>query len=435
MKEIPINLFATVRRRSKRLASWIPTDLVGVAGFVALAIVVLAVVDVSSPLIRAAIGFPLLFFAPGYVTVSTLFPRSSSAQEVATEDRLLIRQVVSMTDIERVALSFGLSVALLPLLALGIAATPWGYTGPVVVTTVSCFSLFGAGLAAIRRSVVPPADRYEIEFGRRLEGVYVAIFGVESSLHVAVNVVLVLAVVLSLTTAGYAFISPQEGEQYTSLQLLTENESGELVASGYPSESELGESFPFVIAVENQEDRDINYTVVVQEQRLEDGDVVERTELRRIDAGVSEGATEYYERNVTPASGEGSARISVLLYTDGVPETPTHENAYRHAYFWTTVTESDGSDSEAGDSGSDSEVADSGDDSSEEDDDPFDDLFGDDDESESDDDEGEPDDSDETDDEGESDDENETDEGTGDGDDETEPIDDGSGDGGNETDG
>ncbi|WP_226007311.1 DUF1616 domain-containing protein [Natrinema salinisoli] len=414
------HLFAAVRRRSKRLVTGVPTDLVGVAGFVAIAIVVLTVVDVSSPLLRATIGLPLLVFAPGYVTVSALFPRSSSAQEVAAEDRLLIRQAVSVTDSERVALSFGVSLALLPLLALLIAATPWGYTGPVVITTVGCFTLFGAGFAAIRRSVVPPADRYGIALGRRLEGVHAAIFGVESSLHVAVNVALVLAVVLSLATAGYAFVSPQQGEQYTNLQLLTETDSDELVASGYPSEIEPGESIPFVIAVDNREDRDMNYTVVVQEQRLEDGDVVDRTELRRMDRQVSENATGHYEQNVTPTADEGTVRVSVMLFRDGVPETPTHENAYRHAFFWTTVTEADGSPSEADDPGDDSEPGDSGSDSESSDSegnssDDDDGLFGDDDdESESDD---------------ETDDGNETIDGG------NETTDDGSGAGANETDG
>lgn len=372
MKDFLIQPFAAVRRRSKRLVTGVPTDLVGVAGFVVIATVLVTVVDVSSPLIRAAIGLPLLFFVPGYVTVSALFPRRSPARDATADGRLLPRQAVAMSDVERAALSFGVSFALLPLLALVVAATPWGYTGPVVVATVACFAVIGAGVAAVRRLSVPAADRYSVAFDRRLEAARAAIFDAESSLLVAVNVALVLAVVLALTTAGYAFVSPQDGEQYTSLRLLTENESGELVASGYPSEIESGESIPLVIGVENREDRSLNYTVVVQEQRLENDSVVERTELQRFSRRVGEGATEYADRNVTPTADEGTVRISVLLYADGVPETPTHENAYRHAYFWTTVTESERTLPED-DAGTD----DAGDDD-EEGDDPFDDLFDDD---------------------------------------------------------
>ncbi|MDS0475118.1 DUF1616 domain-containing protein [Natrinema sp. 1APR25-10V2] len=367
MKGLPVQPFAAVRRRSKRLVAGIPIDLVGVAGFAVIAVGLLAVADVSSPLVRATVGFPLLFFVPGYVTVSTLFPRTSTAAGGTTDDRLLIRQTTGITATERAALSFGLSFALLPLLALVIAATPWGYTGPVVVSTVAGFGLVGSGLATVRRLSVPPADRYRIDFDRRLEAVRTAIFGAQSSLHVAANVVLVLAVVLALTTAGYAFVAPQDDEQYTSLRLLTETDSGELVASGYPSEIEPGESVPLVVAVENREEADRNYTVVVQQQRLQDGEVIERTELQRFSGEVTVGSTAYAERNVTPTADEGPVRISVLLYADGVPETPTHENAYRYTHVWTNVTEPD--DTDTGDSadGTGGED-DSGDD-------PFDDLF------------------------------------------------------------
>lgn len=372
MKDFLIQPFAAVRRRSKRLVTGIPTDLVGVAGFVVIATVLVTVVDVSSSLMRAAIGLPLLFFVPGYVTVSALFPRRSPARDATAGSRLLPRQAVAVSDVERAALSFGVSFALLPLLALVVAATPWGYTGPVVVATVACFAVIGAGLAAVRRLSVPAADRYSVAFDRRLEAARAAIFDAESSLQVAVNVALVLAVVLAMTTAGYAFVAPQDGEQYTSLRLLTENESGELVASGYPSDIESGESIPLVVGIENQEEQSLNYTVVVQQQRLENDSVVERTELQRFSRRVGEGATEYADRNVTPTADEGTVRISVLLYADGVPETPTHENAYRHAYFWTNVTESERTLPEDGGGTADTGGGD------EEGDDPFDDLIDDD---------------------------------------------------------
>ena len=349
MKDLLFQPLSAARRRSKHLATAIPTDLVGVVGFTVVAAVLLVVGNVSSTLLRAAVGFPLLVLVPGYVTVSTLFPRATP-QESPSKRWQLVRQANALTDIERVALSFGLSLALLPLLGLVIAATPWGFTGPVVGGTVACFSFVGAGLATVRRLSVPAADRYRIGLGRRLGAARTAIFGAKSSAHVAINVALVLSMVLALTTVGYALVSPQQGEQYTRLHLLTENESGELVASGYPEDVEPGGSIPFVVSVANQEQQDLTYTVVVQEQRFVDGEVVERTELQRVDRQVSAGTTEYVDQTVTPTTDEGTVRVAVLLYPDDVPATPTLENAYRHAYFWTTVTETDGTASEDGDS-------------------------------------------------------------------------------------
>ncbi|RZV10817.1 putative membrane protein [Natrinema hispanicum] len=381
MKGLPFQSVSTLRRRSKRLATALPTDLIGVAGFTVVATVVLVVANVSSPVMRAAVGFPFLFLVPGYVTVATLFPRATPVQEPQAGRHRFIQQTQALTDVERGALSFGLSFAILPLLGLVVAATPWGFTGPVVGSAVACFSIVGTSLAAVRRLSVPAADRYRVGLGRRLEAAHTAIFGAKSALHIAVNVALVLSMVLAVTTVGYALVSPQEGEQYTSLRLLTENESGELVALGYPPEIEPDEPVPFIVGVENQEQRGMTYTVVVQEQRFVDGELVERTELQRSDMQVDQGTTDYVDQTVTTTTEEGTVRIAVLLYTDDVPTTPTFENAYRNAYFWTTVTETDStvpesgsSEDETGSTGNETEVSDTDDGTG----DPFDGIFGDD---------------------------------------------------------
>lgn len=334
MKGQSLQPVTALRRRSKSLLAGAPVDLIGVAGFVVVAAVLLTVVDAASAALRAAVGFPLLFLAPGYVVLSALFPRETPA---TADGHSLLRQTVSLSDTERAALSFGLSFALLPPLGLAIGAAPFEFTTSTVVNTVAGATLLATGVAIARRLAVPPADRYRP--GRRLEGAHAAIFDARSTRQVAVNVVLVISMLLAVTTVGYALVAPQDGEQYTSLRLLTEDDTGELVASGYPSEIESGDAVPLVIAVENQEDADEEYTAVVQEQRLEDGEVVERNELQRIDYDVSAGGTAYADRTLSPETEEGSIRMTVLLYDGDVPETPTTENAYRHGYFWVDVTD------------------------------------------------------------------------------------------------
>src|SRR6266705_2796807 len=70
----------------------------------------------------------LILFVPGYVLMAALFPR---AKEIDW--------------IERVALSLGLSIAVVPLLALLLNFTPFGIRfGPVIVTT----TLFTVGVGA-----------------------------------------------------------------------------------------------------------------------------------------------------------------------------------------------------------------------------------------------------------------------------------------------
>jgi uncharacterized membrane protein len=326
--------FATVGLRPT--LARIPTDLVGVAGFVAVATLLLAVVDVASPVVRAIVGFPLLFLAPGYAMVSVFFPRASPIE--STGSTPLIGQTRDVTDVERAALAFGLSVALLPLLGLVVAVLSWGFTTSTVVATVGGFVLVGVAIAAVRRARIPLQDRYRFRLGRLLGAVRAAIFGSGSAVHTAANVVLVVSLLLALTSVGYALVSPQQGEQYTDLQLLTEDDSGELVA-GTPSTVEPSNSIPFTTAIGNQEGQDMDYTVVVQEQWIDDGEVFERTELQRTEHSVSAGETLTVDRDVTPTAESGTVRIAVLLYDDSVPETPTTDNAYRHGHFWIEIGE------------------------------------------------------------------------------------------------
>ena len=342
MKAVLIKPFSVVHRRSRHLLADVPSDLFGVACFVTLAVVLLAVVDVSSPVVRTAVGAPLLFLVPGYVTVSVLFPRAEPVREPADAGRFT--QAREVTDVERAALSFGVSLALLPLLAVSLSITPWGYSSPAIVGFVAGFALIGTVFAVLRRLSVPAPDRYRVRFDRRIDAVHGALFDTGSSIHTAVNVVLVCSILLALTTTGYALVAPQQGEEYTSLQLLSEDDSGDLVASGYPEAIEPGESIPLVITLENQEGQHTNYTVVVQEQHVEDGEVVERTELRTIDYLLSDGATGHGDREFTPTAEEGDVRISVQVYLDEPPAEPTHDDAYRYAYFWTEVSEDGGAE-------------------------------------------------------------------------------------------
>jgi len=59
--------------------------------------------------IRIILGLPLVLFLPGYSLIATLFPRKDD-----------------LDAIERIALSFGLSIAIVPLLGLALNYTPFG---------------------------------------------------------------------------------------------------------------------------------------------------------------------------------------------------------------------------------------------------------------------------------------------------------------------
>lgn len=329
--------FATVGQGTRDAVARTPTDLVGVAGFAVVAAVLLTAVEITSPVVRAAIGFPLLLLAPGYVTVSVLFPRETPYRR--TEKTPLLGQTQSVSGVERAALAFGLSFALLPLIGIGIAASPFAFVEPAVVGTVTGFVLVGTAVAAIRRVRVPANNRYQFRLGHKLDAAYAAVFRTSSPVHTAINLLLVVCMLLALSSVGYALVAPQDGEQQTELQLLTENESDELVAADYETTVEPNESVPLTLGIENQEGTGVEYTAVIEEQWVDDGEILDRTEHQRTTQAVSDGETEYVDGTVTPDAESGTVRIAVLLYDGDVPETPTIENADRSTYLWTEIEE------------------------------------------------------------------------------------------------
>ncbi len=84
--------------------------------------------------LRYVVGSVLVLFIVGYVTIELLYPEEKS-----------------LTDLERLALSIGLSLAVVPLLGLALNYTPWGIRLEPVLTTISSYSIAGALGAAYRK--------------------------------------------------------------------------------------------------------------------------------------------------------------------------------------------------------------------------------------------------------------------------------------------
>lgn len=349
---------ATAYEAAESRRSLVPADLALVVAFVAVALAVLLVWNPASAPIRGLVGLPLLFLAPGYALVSVLFPRSADAvardERWSRGDSTRLRSTVmapsrhlggsnasrharGLTDAERLALSFGASLAVLPFFGL-LIATVDGFSPVTVIVTVSAFVLGCSLLAFVRRLRVAPGDRYRLDPGSRFEAVRSAVSPHRSFALAVVNVVLAVSVLLALGTAGYALLAPQSGEAYTGVQLLTEDDSGEYVAAGYPDAIEPGESVPLTVAVENQEGTSMTYTLVVQQQHVVDGSIVDRTEVDRLQYDLADGETGYGDRTITPTVEDGQVRLVFMLFPDGnVPEEPTTSDAYRYTHLWIDV--------------------------------------------------------------------------------------------------
>lgn len=339
-----MSLETTDDARTKRLSRpAMALDLLLVVGFVAVAVGLLFRPGVYRTPVAAALGIPLLFFVPGYALVSFLFP--ATTPDDAAADRTLAgmtRHGHGLGGVERIALGFGVSVAFLPVLGVAIAASPWSIGPATVLLSVSGFAVACAIGAMIRRLRRPADRRFSLPL--RAWTASARGLGGQSFGDAVLNLGLAAAVVVALAAVGFAVAAPGPDQSYTDVYLLSQNETGEMVAQDYPDEFTRGESRPIVVGLDNNEGERTSYTVVVELQRVQQGpdggaNVVEERQLARFTPTVEDGDSWQTRHDVTPSMTGEELRLTYLVYRGEPPEDPTTENAYEHVHVWVNVTE------------------------------------------------------------------------------------------------
>lgn len=190
-------------------------------------------------LIRTIVGLPFLLFFPGYLAIAALFP--------ARED---------LDDIERVALSFGLSIAITPLIGFGLNYTPFGIRLTPILLSVSAFIIIVAIVALYRRQQLEdpfvPIDPLV-----KWKGTWQS-FQAEKGLDKALSVILVISILSSVFALGYVIAFPKQGESFTEFYILGPDGK----ASDYPQPS-VGQEGSVIIGLVNHEHQTMNYTILV----------------------------------------------------------------------------------------------------------------------------------------------------------------------------
>jgi len=321
----------------------IPADLTAVLGLVALTCIAILTPGLKDTPLRILVGLPFVLFTPGYAFIGALFPEASDPSETTFEiETSGFRSQSGIDGIERVALSFGTSIAIVPLLGLILNFTPWGIRLLPVLLTVSGFTVVATAIAAIRRWELPREDRFQVPYTSWLDSARTELFEPNTRTDTALNVLLVASVLLAAASVTYAVAVPKQGEAFTEFYVLTENETGDLVADDYPTEFTVGESKPLHVGIGNHEHRQLDYTVVVELQevtvRNNTTQMHAEQELQRFGAAVDANRTWQQQLNVTPTMEGQRLRLAFLLYQDTPPAEPTVDNAYRELHLWVNVT-------------------------------------------------------------------------------------------------
>jgi uncharacterized membrane protein len=324
---------SSIRRRLST-QSWvtrIPTDISAAFWFSFISLCVVFLPYVRETPLRVVFVFVYVLFVPGYLFIASLFPRA------ARSDRAVEGQT-GISVLERVALSIGSSVALVGLIGVALTYTVWGLSTVSIATAVSLLVVVLLYAATRRRLSLKESRRFELPLRAWYEIVRRSIRSHETKLDYALTVLTVVAVLGAVASAGYAVTGPRAGSTFTEFYLLTEDSSGELTASDYPTEFTRGEPQELVVGITNQEHEPVSYTVIVQLQRVtptgDSSTVLEVERLNRFETRLDHDETWRQSHQVTPAIAGTRLRLTYLLYRGSPPSNPTIDNAYRETHLW-----------------------------------------------------------------------------------------------------
>jgi len=275
---------------------------------------------ISVALLSIGIGnyvaiFTVIFF-PGYVLLSALFPTRNEIDWI-----------------ERIALSFGLSIAVTPLLTLVLNFTPWGINLVSVVGAIDLFMVL-AGIPAYRRRMrLPASDRLSMTFDVTWPS-----WGDYTTSDKILTACLTMSIGIAGATLAYVLTSPELRERFTEFYLLGPGGN----ASGYPTALNISQRGSVILGIVNHEAMSVSYTVRIDLVGV------------RVSFNATSGSNETVEVNrttwstfnVTLADGRnwtqpytfqindtGLWKVQFLLFKDG-----DVSSAYRKLHLYVTVT-------------------------------------------------------------------------------------------------
>ncbi|AKB56410.1 MULTISPECIES: DUF1616 domain-containing protein [Methanosarcina] len=286
----------------------ISSDLFIIMGLVLLTDIFVLTPGINETMFRNILGLPLVLFLPGYALIAALFPARSD-----------------LDGIERVALSFGLSIAVVPLIGLGLNYTPWGIRTLPILISLSAFTFIMCGLAYLRRASLPESEAFNISFKAAALSLKSEIMETsESRLDRALTGFLIISILLSIVTLAYVVVSPKEGEHFTEFYLL----GPEGKADNYTTNYTLGQSGTVIVGVVNHEYRPVNYTMEVT---LDNKSLFLPENVKHINLAHNE----TWEEPVTimpPVEGK-NLKLQFLLFNDTEKSVP-----YRDLHLWVNVS-------------------------------------------------------------------------------------------------
>jgi uncharacterized membrane protein len=294
-----------------------PSDLLA-AVILALAVLLFTLTPLSSLPVRIPLGLLMVLFVPGYTLIAALFPKKADLE-----------------GIERTALSFGLSIAVVPLIGLGLNYTPWGIRLTPVVISLAVFTIVMAAAAYWRRMSLPAEERFSLQFRETISTWKGEILADDKGrLDKALTIILIITILLSIAALVYVIVTPKQGEKFTEFYIL--GPGGK--AYDYPTSVQAGNHSTVIVGVVNHEYALVNYTMSIAINNtpinntiLNDNFIYPITSMN-----LTLLHNETMEKPVTYVlnhTGDGQ-KLEFLLYKEG-----NFTSSYRDLHLWVNVSQ------------------------------------------------------------------------------------------------
>lgn len=272
--------------------------------------------------LRTILGLIFLLFLPGYVATAALFPEKGRIDAI-----------------ERIALSFGLSIAIVSLTGLALNYTPFGIRLDPILVVLAAFILIVSVVAWRRRMYLPVDERFRIDVSIDLNMRDMPM--VDKLLTIGIVVALVATVVL----LAYIIAVPRSGESFTQFALL----GPDMMAKDYPRNLSVGQTALVYVSVGSFETSPKNYSLVILLQRQNSTTNITHWNSTEpfsgtvsFDQGLayvsnfSLSPEEYYNRSFSFSVSEtGTFKLRFMLFLEGQSFV---EQPYREVYLWLYVT-------------------------------------------------------------------------------------------------
>ena len=235
---------------------------------------------------RLVLGLPIVLFFSGWTLLAAVFPRRDT-----------------LDTIERVALSFALSIVVVPLIGFILNYTALGIKLYPVLVSITIFVLITSAVAWYRWRRLGEVNRLTLSWNMRLIS-----WSGQSFVDRILLVILVASVLGAIGTLSYIIAEPRIGEKFTEFYIL--GQAGK--AAGYPNELTVGDEATVTVRIINREHETVSYRLEV---------IVDGVRSNEISPLVLE-HDEVWEDKITftPGTAGNNQKVELFLYKNGESE-------------------------------------------------------------------------------------------------------------------